>query len=80
MDVGATAPFSVWTHCGVRYTTIDGIYWETRDGQINPRPEYPEWIRGTLNRTSQDSAIFTGTTIPITLTYHPAPDAKFYCQ
>jgi hypothetical protein len=54
--------------------------WQTRDGQANPRPEYPEYIQGTITRVSEKRAVFTGKTIPIKLVYQPAPDAQFYCQ
>ena len=80
LDVGARVPFSIWTHCGVRYTSIAGDMWQTRDGEANPRPEYPEHIQGTIVRVSGDRAVFTGRTIPIRLIYHPAPDAQIYCQ
>jgi hypothetical protein len=80
LDVGARVPFSIWTHCGVRYTSIDGVMWQTRDGQVNPRPEYPEYIEGTIARVTEQRAVFTGRTIPIRLIYHPAPDAQIHCQ
>ena len=54
--------------------------WQTRGGEANPRPEYPEHIQGTIVRVSGDRAVFTGRTIPIRLIYHPAPDAQIYCQ
>jgi len=80
MDVGATVPFSVWTHCGVRYTTIDRVTWQTRDGQGSNHPERPEMIDGTLNGVSEDRAVFTSEETQVKVVYRPALDAKYYCQ
>src|SRR3954447_2550282 len=80
MDVGATVPFSVWIHCGVRYTTIDRVTWQTRDGQGSNDPERPEMIDGTLNGVSEDRAVFTSEETQVKFVYRPALDAKYYCQ
>jgi hypothetical protein len=80
MDVGTKATFSLWTHCGVRFTTIDGVTWQTRDGQGSNHPEWPEMIDGTLNRDSEDHAVFTSEQPRVKFVYRPAPDATYYCQ
>jgi len=83
MSVGARSAFTVFAHCGVEFTTIDGDTWRTRprdDGQGNPPAGWPDAIRGTLTRQSEDRAVFTSDAIPVTLIFKPAPHAKYSCE
>lgn len=82
MPVGTRAHFTVFAHCGVQFTTIDGETWRTKlrdDGQGNPPDGWPQQIAGTLSRPSEDRAVFTSDAIPVTLVFRPAPDAKYAC-
>jgi len=74
MSVGARSAFTVFAHCGVEFTTIDGDTWG------NPPAGWPDAIRGTLTRQSEDRAVFTSDAIPVTLIFKPAPHAKYSCE
>ena len=81
--VGSTAPFRVFAHCGVEFTTIDGITWRTKprdDGNGNPPEGWPmQVIAGTLTRPTDERAVFRSLEIPVKLVFRPAPDARFSC-
>jgi hypothetical protein len=81
--VGSTAPFALFAHCGVEFTTIDGTLWRTRvrdDGNHNPPPGWPQNIQGTLRRPAEDRAVFVSDEIPDTLVFRPAPHARYSCD
>lgn len=81
--VGSSAPFEVYAHCGVEFTTIDGMLWRTTrrdDGQGNPPKGWPQSIRGTLTRPAVDRAVFEPADIPANLIFEPAPEAEYYCD
>ncbi|WP_310528752.1 hypothetical protein [Nocardioides sp.] len=81
--VGSSAPFAVYAHCGVEFTTIDGTTWRTAprdDGQGNAPTGWPERIPGTLTRPADDRAVFTASEMPVEFVFKPAPDAKFHCD
>ena len=80
--VGSSAPFAVYAHCGVEFTTIDGTTWRTTrrdDGQGNPPKGWPQSIPGTLTRTVDDRAVFTATEMPVEFVFKPASDAQYLC-
>jgi hypothetical protein len=82
LDVGDTTQYNLWAHCGVQFTKIDGLTWKTPlrdDGSHNPPPGWPELIHRTLERVTEDRAVFRSDEIPEPLTYRPAPDANYTC-
>jgi len=82
LDVGATAEYDLYAHCGVQFTKIDGLTWRTRlrdDGNGNPPPGWPQVIHGKVERVAADTVIFSSDEIPDRITFHPAPDATYTC-
>lgn len=83
LPLASSAPFALFTHCGVELTTIDGATWRTArrdDGQGNPPPGWPGVVRGTLTRAADHRAVFTSDEIPVTLVFRPAPGTTYLCD
>src|SRR5690349_19531674 len=61
LPLGATAPFSVYTHCGFQFAVIDGETWRTRlrdDGHGNAPRGWPVSVTGNIERISETRAVF----------------------
>lgn len=68
-EAGETYDYVLYTHCGIMWTRIDGVWWETQpldDGSGNPPPGWSNpFDAGRLKMLDDDTAIFSG-----------GPDAK----
>ena len=83
LPVGASGPLTVYAHCGFEFTNIDGELWRTRprdDGQGNPPAGWTEAVEGTIERTSETRAVFTGSSVRVRAVFRPAPKATYVCQ
>jgi hypothetical protein len=82
MPVGSRAAFTLFAHCGVEFTEIDGDTWRTKrrdDGDGNPPAGWPGAIEGTLTRPSENRAVFVSDAIPVVLVFRPAPNTMYIC-
>lgn len=83
LPVGASSPFSIYTHCGFQFATIDGALRRTRlrdDGNGNPPHGWPGLVTGTIERVSKNRATFTGINVTVRAVFRPAPHAQYFCD
>ncbi len=83
LPVGASAPFSVYAHCGFEFANIDGALWRTRlrdDGHGNPPDGWPVSVDGNIERVSENRAVFAGTNVSVRAVFRPAPHAQYLCD
>jgi hypothetical protein len=83
LPVGSHGELTVDAHCGFEFATIDGEVWKTKlvsDGQGNPPLDWPQMVEGTIERTSNDEAVFNGSNVDYRAVVTPAPDAKYTCM
>lgn len=63
-EVGETYDYVLSTHCGIKWTRIDGVWWETNplnDGSGNPPPGWDNpWDAGEMKILDDDTAIYRG--------------------
>ena len=63
-EAGETYDYVLYTHCGIKWTRIDGVWWETQpldDGSGNPPPGWSNpFDAGSLKMLDDDTAIFSG--------------------
>lgn len=84
--VGSTATYFLGVHCGLEFTSIDGMTWRTHSkyvGDTNAPAGWRDTVRGTLTRPTFARAVFTanvGTNAdPVTIQFEPAPGITFTC-
>lgn len=85
VEAGATYDYVLYTHCGVEWAPIDGVWWRTDplgvadanppDGWGNP------YDAGSLTVTGDDTATYTSDTgIDIELRRTATAEAPFRCE
>lgn len=76
-------PYTLYTHCGIRFASFDGRVWATAplsDGNGNPpagwgNPGQAGWV----DIMSERSAVFTASGLP-PLTFHPTNEPLPLCS
>jgi len=81
LAVGETTPFRIHVHCGFQYTEINGELWRTnsRDDVRGTRAS-PQVVIGTIERTSEDRAVFVTDDPRVRAVFRPAPNDTYLCQ
>jgi hypothetical protein len=64
VDVGEAFDYVLYTHCGVEWTRIDGVWWRTtplNDGNANPPSGWGNpYDSGQLRIIDQTTAVYSG--------------------
>lgn len=80
LPVGATAPLTVFAHCGLRFARIDATLWETDERGNGSSPTGSDLLRGTATRTAEDRVVFTSAGLADPVVFRPAePDPHHVC-
>jgi hypothetical protein len=64
-EVGQTYDYVMYTHCGIEWTRIDGVWWRTadplNDGNANPPSGWGNpYDDGELHIVDEDTAVYRG--------------------
>ena len=82
-ETGKPYDYSLWVHCGVRTTRIDGVWWNARpniaEGDI-PGVGRDNAVSGTMTITDADSAALEGPEFAATFRRTEATEPPFLCE
>ena len=85
VDVGETYDYALYTHCGIEWTRIDGVWWRTDpldDGNGNPPPGWGNpYDSGELHVVDETTAIYSGgPDVDVTFERTDLVEAPFFCS
>lgn len=85
VEVGETYDYVMYTHCGIEWTRIDGVWWRTNPlnaGNANPPPGWGNpYDDGELHVADEDTAVYRGGPgVEVEFERTDTVDAPFACD
>jgi len=84
-EVGATYDYTLYTHCGIKWTRIDGVWWQAstplNDGNANPPPSWGNpYDAGEMEIVDEATAIYRGGPSDVEFKRTEIVEAPFACD
>lgn len=85
IEVGETYDYTLYTHCGIEWTRIDGVWWQTptplSDGNANPPSGWANpYDKGQMDIVDDSTAIYRGGPGEVEFERTDVTDAPFVCD
>jgi hypothetical protein len=84
-EVGETYEYTLYTHCGIEWTRIDGVWWRAplplSDGNANPPPGWGNpYDKGEMKIVDKSTAVYQGGAQDVEFERTDEVDAPFACE
>lgn len=85
VEVGETYDYTLYTHCGIEWTPIDGVWWQAsaplNDGSGNPPSGWGNpYDKGEMDIVDAARAIYRGGPSDVEFERTEVVDAPFACE
>jgi hypothetical protein len=84
VTIGESYRYKMYTHCGVHWTRIDGVWWETsplgEDEATPPNGWGNPFDEGTMTIVDHQTAVYEGPDGDVTFTRTSETEAPFTCM
>jgi len=84
-EVGETYDYTLYTHCGIEWTRIDGVWWRATtplsDGNANPPPGWGNpYDKGQMEIVGESAAVYRGVEGDVEFERTDEVEAPFACE
>ena len=84
-EVGESYEYTLYTHCGIEWTRIDGVWWEATsplsDGNANPPPGWGNpYDEGEMEIVDASTAVFRGGPTDVEFQRTDQVEVPFACE